>query len=137
MSERYGGITSAQFGATPLSLPVGARVWRKADPLPLAGDGDAFLTSVQLAPPVVGVEIRLRDSAAAEGLAIGQSGKLTVYIAPTRAGQAARKLELTNAVLTGVELAYEQSSPAVAKLTFLAESSDGQTDPFAAQEVQP
>ncbi len=135
--ERYGAITDATFGQTSLSGPISVRLVRRAEPAPMGGDSDAFVTSVQLGLPVIGIEVRIRDTAVAEGLSLGQAGVLSVEIAATRSGQVGRTISITNAVLTGIEFQYEQSAPAVAKLTFTAEAADGGTDPFAAQEAQP
>ena len=137
MMERYGAITGATFGQTSLSGPISVRLVRQANPMPMGSDSDAFVTSVQLGRPVIGIEVRIRDTAVAEGLSLGQADVLSIEIAATRSGQAGRSISVTNAVLTGIEFQYEQSAPAVAKLTFAAEATDGETDPFAAQEAQP
>ncbi len=135
--ERYGAISGATFGQTDLSGPISVRLVRQAKPAPMGGDSDAFTTSVQLDRPVISVEVRIRDTAVADGLSLGQAGVLSIEIAATRSGQAGRSISITNAVLTGIEFQYEQSAPAVAKLTFTAEATDGDTDPFTAQETQP
>ena len=134
--ERYGAISDATFGQTSLLLPISVRLVRRSEPVPAAGDSDAFVTSVQLSRPVIGVEVRIGDTAVADGLSLGQVGVLSVEISPTRSGQIGRVITITNAVLTCVEFQYEQSAPAVAKLTFTAEAADGNTDPFVAQEEQ-
>ncbi len=134
--ERYGAITDSTFGETSLSGPISVRLARRAEPTPMSSDSDVFVTSVQLGRPVIGIEIRIGDTAAAEGLSLGQTGVLSIEIAATSSGQTGRTISITNAVLTGIEFQYEQSAPAVAKLTFTAEASDGDTDPFTAQEAQ-
>ncbi len=134
--ERYGAIANATFGQTALSGPISVRLARHAEPVPMGGDSDAFFTSIQLSRPVIEIEVRIGDTAVADGLSLGQAGVLSIEIAPTRSGQAGRSITVTNAVLTGIGFQYEQSAPAVAKLTFTAEASDGNTDPFTAQEVQ-
>lgn len=135
--ERYGGIVGATFGQTSLDLPISVRFARRAEALSAGGDCDAFDTSVQLDRPVIGAEVRIGDTSVADGLALGQAGVLSIEIAPTRSGQTGRIITITNAVLTGIELLFEQSAPATAKLTFAAESAAGDTDPFSAQEAQP
>ena len=134
--ERYGGITTVTFGQTSLGLPVSARLFRRAAASPAGGDDEAFVTSVQLDPPVTGIEVRVRDIAAAEGLSLGQADILVVQLAPTRSGQPGRTITIDSAVLTGVELQYDQAAPASAQLSFAAEATDGDTDPFAAEESQ-
>lgn len=134
--ERYGAISDATFSQTSLLLPISVRLLRRAEPAPAGSDSDAFVTSVQLARPVIGIEIRIGDTSVADSLALGQVGVLSIEIAPTRSGQAGRAITITNAVLTGIEFQYEQSAPAVATLIFTAEAADGDTDPFDAQEVQ-
>ncbi len=52
-----------------------------------------------------------------------------------RDGAAPRRIVLTGAVLTAVELTYEQSSMATATLRFVAEATDGQQEPFLAEDV--
>lgn len=105
-----------------------------AEPKPAGSDADAFLTSIQLERPVIRVEVRIRDTAVAESLSLGQMHVLSVQLAPTRSGQTGRTVSISNAVLMGIELQYEQAAPASAKLSFVAEAVDGNTDPFAAQE---
>ncbi|MDY7011542.1 MAG: hypothetical protein SVV80_12445 [Planctomycetota bacterium] len=134
--ERYGAISDATFDQISLSLPISVRLMRRAEPAPMGGDSDAFITSVQLSRPVISIEVCIGDTAVADGLSIGQVGVLSVEIAPTRSGQTGRVITITNAVLTGIEFQYEQSAPAVVKLTFSAEAADGDTDPFTAQEAQ-
>ncbi len=134
--ERYGDITSATFDQTALPGPISIRLLRQTKPSPMGGDNDAFTTSIQLSRPVISIEIRIRDTAVADGLSLGQAGVLAIEIAATRNGQNGRSISITDAVLTGIEFQYEQSAPAVAKLTFTAEANEGNTDPFVAQEDQ-
>ena len=134
--ERYGAIANLTFGQINLPLPILVRLSRRADPKPASRDSDAFITSVQLDPPAIAIEVRIRDTAAAEELSLGQTDLLSIDLLPTRGGQAGRTISIGNAVLTGIELQYEQTAPATAKLSFLAEAADGNTDPFAAQESQ-
>ena len=134
--ERYCGIQSAAFGETTLGLPLGLRLRRRADALPAAGDADAFVTSVQLSRPALSAELRLRDTAAAEALALGAVGELVIELAPTRADQPGRTLTFARAVLTGIELEYQQTVPATATLLFQAEADAGDEDPFTSEETQ-
>ena len=134
--ERYGAISSIAFGEVSLSLPMSVRVFRRAEADAAGCDSDRFATSAELAQPVIGLEVRTRDTAAAEGLSLGQAGLLVVELAGTRAGQTGRSVSIDQAVLTGIELHYAQAAPASVKLTFLAEATDGNTDPFFAQEAQ-
>lgn len=134
--ERYGDITSVTFGQSVLGLPVSVRLLRQAEPKPAGGDNDAFLTSIQLDRPLVRVEVCLRDTAAAEGFTLGQTDVLTIQLACTRGGQGGRTVSISSAVLAGIELQYQQAAPANAKLSFVAEAPDGNTDPFSAQESQ-
>ena len=134
--ERYGAIENATFGETDLPLPISVRLLRRAQAQPAAGDSDAFQTSIQLDPPATCVEVRIRDTAVAESLSLGQVDALSVQLGPTRSGQSRRTVSITNAVLTGIELQYEQNAPASAKLSFVAETTDGSIDPFSAQESQ-
>lgn len=135
--ERYGDIAGATFDQTVLSGPVSVRILRQAKPAPMSGDNDAFSTSIQLSGPVINIEVRIRDTAVADGLSLGQAGILAIEITATRSGQNGRSISITDAVLTAIEFQYEQSAPAVAKLTFTAEANEGNTDPFVAQETQP
>ena len=135
--ERYGAITNVTFAAAELGLPMSVRVVRRAQARPAGSDADRFATSVELDRPTIGVEVRTRDTAAAEGLPVGQDGELTVELAGTRAGQAGRRVRVERAVLTAVELHYDQREPACVSLHFAAEAPDGAADPFAAEEVTP
>ncbi len=134
--ERYGPITNVTFGQSTLPLPMSVRLLRQAGPLPARSDCDAFCTSIQIDQPVLAVELRMRDTAVAEDLSLGQSGLLTVQLAPTRSGQEGRTISINHAVLTAIELQYDQTVPAVAKLNFVAEAGDGDTDPFFAQDLE-
>jgi hypothetical protein len=133
--ERYGAIANVSFGQIPLPLPISASLSRRAEPKPACRDSDAFISSVQLDRRAIGVEVRIGDTAAAENLSLGQTDVLSIELLPTRSGQTGRKLSIGNAVLTGIELQYQQTAPATAKLNFLAEATDGTNDPFAAQEA--
>jgi len=135
--ERYGDITSATFDQTALTGPVSVRILRQAKPAPMGSDNDTFSTSIQLSMPVINIEVRIRDTAVADGLSLGQAGVLAIEIAATRDGQNGRSISITDVVLIGIEFQYEQSTPAVAKLTFTAQANQGNTDPFVAQEAQP
>jgi len=132
--ERYSGIQSVTFGQTTLPLPVSIRVSRQAEPKPAGRDSDAFTSSVELGRGALGIEVRIRDTSAAEGLWPGQTGALSFQLGPTRSGQSPRSISISSAVLVSIELEYEQTGPTGACLSFLAESEDGQTDPFSAQE---
>jgi hypothetical protein len=134
--ERHLGISSVSFGQTALPLPLSLRVSRQAQVAPAGGDADVYATSVQLARPTIAAEARIRDTAAAEGLSLGQKADLSFTIASTQGNSPGRRVTLNGAVLVAIELAYEQSSPATATLRFVAEAQDGQTDPFAAEEAQ-
>jgi len=133
---RYVRIQSVSFGGTALALPLSIRLCRKADTAITSGDSDLFATSIQLARQIIIAELRTRETAAAESLSVGQQETLSFTVAPGQAGAASRTISLVGAVLTDVELTYEQSSMAVAKLRFAAEASDGATDPFSAEESQ-
>lgn len=134
--ERYQRITSVTFGALALPLPLSVRLSRKAEPQAARGDNDLFATSVQLAAPQMVAEVRIRGTAAAESLSLGQRGTLAITVAPAEAGKASRTITLAGAVLTAVELAYEQASMAAATLRFTAEAAAGNTDPFSTEESQ-
>jgi len=131
---RYTSVQSVSFGAVTLSLPLSVRVTRKVAPAPAAGDDDAFTTSVQTSAATVLIEVRTRDVAAAAALAPGEQAALTLTSGPTESGQAGRVVTLGGAVLTVIELNYDQSAMAVATLHFVAEADDGDTDPFTAED---
>ena len=133
--ERYQRITSVAFDQTALPLPLSVRLSRRAEPQPAAGDSDGFATSVQLGCPLIVAEVRIRGTAAAEGLSLGARGTLALTIAPTGGGQPSRTVTLIGAILTAIELSYEQTSMASATLRFVAEADDGDTDPFSAEEA--
>lgn len=132
--SRYTRIQSVQFGLTTLPLPLSVKFSRRVEPVPALADADLFATSVQVAAPVLIAEVRIRDTAVAESLSLGDIGTLSVAIGPAADGQNARLITLEGAVLTDIELAYEQSAMAEAKLKFVAEASNGTSDPFAAED---
>ncbi|MHC4981547.1 MAG: hypothetical protein ACYTF6_00050 [Planctomycetota bacterium] len=136
MMARYGRIESVTFGQTSLPLPLSVRVERRAGTIPAAGQNDAFATSIQLDTPTIAAEVRIRGTDVAESISLGQRDTLSFEIAPSQSGQDGRRITLTDAVLAAVELAYDQSSMAVATMRFVAEAVDGTVDPFAAEDSQ-
>jgi hypothetical protein len=131
--NRYVCIKSLVFDDSPLPLPLSVRLSRQGQTSPAGGDGDLFATSVQIARPVLAVEVRIRDTSASENLTLGRRGTLSFVVAAA-SGAGSRRVTITGAVLAAVELSYEQIAPAVATLRFVAEADDGLTDPMAAQE---
>ena len=131
---RYTSVQSVSFGTVTLSLPLSVRVTRKVTPAPAAGDDDAFTTSVQTSAATVLTEVRTRDVAAADALTPGEQATLTLTSGPTESGQVGRVVTLAGAVLTVVEINYDQSAMAAATLHFVAEAADGDTDPFTAED---
>ncbi|MFA6133386.1 MAG: hypothetical protein WC869_05140 [Phycisphaerae bacterium] len=127
--NRYLGIESLTFGQLPLPLPLSVHLSRQVAAMPAGGDGDLFATSIQLAKPTVLAEVRIRDTAAAEGLTLGEQGDLS-FIVTSSDAQQKRCVSLAGAVLVAVEYNYEQTAMATASLRFLAESDDGAADPF-------
>jgi len=134
--SRYAGIQAASFGSTALPLPISVRLVRRAEPIHASGENDGFETSIQLGPTSLIAELRIRGTAAAEGLTVGSKQTLSVTIAPSAATQAARIVTLAGAVLLAVELTYEQGKPASATLRFAAEAASGTVDPFSAEDAE-
>jgi len=130
---RYTDIHSVSFAGSVLPLPLSARIVRKVEISPAGGE-EAFATSVQTAEAAVTAEVRIRDTAAAEALSLGEQGELVLTIGASESGQAGRAVTLAGAVLSAVELAYEQSSMASAVLRFVAEAAGGGSDPFSAED---
>jgi hypothetical protein len=133
---RYGHIESVTFGQTALPLPLMVRVERRAEAIPAAGQDGEFATSVQMGGTSIAAEVRIRDTAVAESLSLGEQDNLSFTIAPSGPDQNGRSITLTGAVLVAVELTYDQSSMAVASLRFVAEASNSTTDPFSAEDSQ-
>ncbi|MBI5723190.1 MAG: hypothetical protein HZA50_04470 [Planctomycetes bacterium] len=134
MSNRYSRILSATFNGGDLPLPLAVQIARKSAELPAGGDADAFSTSVQIERPVLQATVRIRGTATAEQLALGQSGSLVIRIASADGHVPDRTITIDQAVLTDISIDYQQTSPAAASLRFVAQSSDGQTDPFGAED---
>jgi hypothetical protein len=128
--NRYSRILSARFGEKALGLPLACRIGRVAAASPAGGDGDAFATSVQVATPVLTAELRIRDTASAESLTLGQCAELSLVIGAAAGDGLARRVRLAGAVLTGVELDYPQTGAASAVLKFAAQAASGAIDPF-------
>lgn len=131
--NRYVCIKNLTFDGASLPLPLSVRLSRQGLALPAGGDGELFATSVQIARPALTVEVRIRDTSAAEDLSLGQQGTLAFTVAAAT-GQGGRQITISGAVLTGVEMSYEQIAPAVATLRFTAEADDGLVDPLWAEE---
>jgi hypothetical protein len=134
--SRYTHIESLTFGQTSLPLPLSVRLSRKAEAIPAVSDSDAFATSIQTSVPTLVAEVRIRGTATAEDLSLGQQENLSFTVAATDSGTSSRTITLTDAVLTAVELAYEQSEMATVLLRFVAEAGDGNQDPFSAENAQ-
>jgi len=130
---RFATIVSARFGEVELPLPMSARIGRRSQVLPAAGDADRFVRSVQLAPAMLTGEVTLRGIAAAEELALGQSGELSLTLGATQAGQPPRVVRLSGAVLHDIELTYTQQGMAQATLKFAAQADDD-CEPFVAND---
>lgn len=134
--SRTQAITGAQFGGAALGQVLAARVVRRAELHPSAGDAARSVCSVQPGPTAAEVELTTRDVRTAESLAIGATGALVLVQGPTQAGQLPRRVTLPRVVLHAVELRYEQAAPAAAVLRFLAEAPDPAAEPFAAEDVE-
>ena len=134
--SHYTTIQAATFDEVPLASVLMVRIVRRAATSASAGDSDAFVTSVQPAPVQIEAELRTRDLAMAEALAIGTQGVLAFTTASAQPSLPGREIALAGAVLSAVELTYEQTAMGVATLRFIAEAADGSTDPFAGQEAQ-
>lgn len=134
--SRYARVQAVTFGQTALPLPMSVRVTRQAETSALAGDSDAFATSIQLGAPAIVVELRIRGTATAEALSPGQQGALCFTVMPAGGSGAARSVTVAGAVLHSVELAYDQSAMAVATLRFVAEAAGANSDPFSAEDAQ-
>jgi len=134
--SRYMRIRSVIFDGTEMPLPLSVRLSRRADNDIAGGDNDTFATSVQINHPVLIADVRIRGTAAAEELTLGDSGTLTFIVEPASSGQSARAITLTGAVLTAIEITYEQTTIAVANLRFVAEADSGLSSPFSAEDSQ-
>lgn len=134
--DRYANIETLTFGQTSLPLPLSVKLSRQVDPAPAASDSDVFATSVEISRASLAAEVRLRGTAAAEGLSLGQQDDLVLTVAATASGDLPRTITLSGAVLVAVELSYEQSAMAVATLRFVAEAADGSQEPFSAENQQ-
>lgn len=134
--SRYMRIRSVLFDSTEIPLPLSVRLSRRADNDIAGGDNDAFITSVQVNHPLIVADVRTRGTAAAEELTLGESGTLTLIVEPASGDQSARAITLTGAVLTAVEITYEQATMAVANLRFVAEAGSGLSSPFSAEDSQ-
>jgi len=133
--SRYRHVQSVTFGETLLPLPMSVRLSRRAETAPAAGDDEAFATSVQLRPATIAAEVRIRGTAVAEMLELGQQETLSLTVTPTQDGASSRTVTIAGAVLSDVELEYDQASMATARLRFVAEASDGNTNPYTAEDA--
>ncbi len=134
--DRYMRIQSVTFDGTTLPLPLSVRLFRTAEAKPAIGDNDVFATSVEISQPHLAAEVRIRGTAIAEGLSLGQQGDLAFTVAPTTSQGSPRTVTLSGAVLIAIELSYEQAAMATAVLRFAAEASNGNQEPFSAEAAQ-
>jgi len=133
--DRYMRVQSVTFGQTELPLPLSVKLSRRAEARPASGDNDAFVTSIEIDQPTISLEVRLRGTAAAENLSLGQQADVSFTVAATHSQGTPRTISLVGAVLVGIELAYEQAAMATAVLRFVAEAQDGGQDPFSAEDA--
>ena len=133
--SRYGKIESVSFGQIDLPLPLSIKLTRQSEALPAAGESDSFATSLQLSQPKIMAEVRVRGTAVAESLTVGDAGTLAFTISPTSEAQRSRRVTMQGAVLCSVELVYEQTSMACAALSFVAAAPDGNQDPVTAEDL--
>lgn len=134
--DRYTRIVSVSFDASDLALPLSVKLLRRADPHVAGSDSDAYPTSVELSPPSITAEVRIRGTASAEALSLGSRGDLVFTVAAASSGTSDRSITITGAVLIAVEMSYEQSSMATAVLLFVAEADDGSQNPYSAEDAQ-
>ena len=134
--ERYTQIQSVAFGETTLPLPLSVRLLRTTDPQPAYGNHEIYATSVQILRPVFIAEVRIRHSVTAETLSLGQKADLSFTATPASAEGSPRTITLSGAVVTSIDLVYEQSKMATALLRFAAEAADGNQEPFSAEASQ-
>ena len=134
--NRYTRVENVSFGSTELPLVLSVKLARHCQPLPAGGDDEFFATSVQLGRPLITAEVRLRDTAAAESLSLGQIATLAFRVGGASSGQAGRNVQLEGAVLHSMELAYEQATMACAVLRFAAAAPHGNQDPLIAEDSQ-
>ncbi len=132
--DRYMRIQSLTFDQTDLPLPLSVRLCRSAPSKLIGSDKDFFATSLQLDQPNLSAEVRIRGTAAAEALTLGQQGTLSFTVLPTSSGANGRTITLSGAILTAIDISYEQNSSAVAILRFETEAADGTVDPFSAED---
>jgi hypothetical protein len=134
--NRYTRVENVSFGSAELPLVLSVKLTRHCQPLPAGSDDEFFATSVQLGRPLISAEVRLRDTAAAEALPLGQIGTLAFRVGGASHGQAGRSIELQGAVLHSMELTYEQAAMACAVLRFVAAAPQGNQDPLVAEDSQ-
>jgi len=133
---RYQNIIDITFGQVALPLPVSACIRRSAEASPAGNDCDGFATDVEILKQATVAEVHLRGTAAAEELSIGQQGNLQLLVSACRSDSPGRTITLPGAVLTAIELLYQQSAMASAKLTFNVEAANGTQEPFVAGDTQ-
>ena len=133
--RRYLAIASVTFGSVELAGPRSVRLARSAVPSPARGDDQRLPSSVELIDAALTVDLVVRDTRSAEGLAIGQQDTLEIVLAPDAADAPARAVRVEHAILSAVELYYGQSAPAEATLRFVAQCPDGLTEPFSAEDL--
>jgi hypothetical protein len=130
---RFTRIESIEFASQPLPLPLSVQLSRHAEPIAGIADGDLLPSAIQLSHAAITIEARIRSCQIAEELSLGQQGRLQLT---TRSadGQTLRQLTVDNAVLTSIQIQYEQNSPASAVLKFTAYCCGN--EPFGAEEIQ-
>ena len=134
--NRYTRIEGASFGQTELPLVMSIKLARHCPPLPAGSDHEFFATSMQLGRPLITAEVRMRDTAVAESLSLGQVATLSFSVGGTQQEQPGRSVQLEGAVLHSVELSYEQATMACAVLRFVVAAPDGNQDPLIAEDSQ-
>jgi len=134
--SRYTHIQAATFDQIGLPHPISIRLNRRVEPTTGRYDSEVFPTSVEIADSSLTAEVRIRGTAVAEDLSLGQKGDLSFTVSAGVSGGSPRNVVLQGAVLVSVELTYQQAALATATLRFVAEASDGNQEPFSAEDSQ-
>jgi hypothetical protein len=132
---RYIHIHSLKFGEVEIPLPLSVRITRKTLSHPAADECELFPANIQISRNSLQVEIRTRAVAVAESFALGLCDRLEFTTQAAQSHFPQRKIWIDSALLTDVEVVYEQRSPATAVLRFEVESPDGNV-PFTTEELQ-
>lgn len=124
----FSDVSNVTLGGTAVGGVRSVSLTTKTAQLHASGDDDIYQSVARAGARSLAGTILLPDVAKAHSLA-GLSGTLS-FVWHDGRGQADRTVTVTGVSVTGMDLAGSHRAPSDASVAFVAESTDGTTDPI-------